>query len=157
MKRCLTKSASMLMLAAAGCAGRAKPTSDATAVPGRYEFTVNLTGYQGVGHIQVLSDTIVVERSNQLCVPIQGPADFSTIRYTCSGFGDYDAVTLMLDRRNPVRLSRWSASRRAQAQRRVCSQYTTTSQGERVCLSFVMEAYETTERTDGALQVKLVK
>jgi hypothetical protein len=159
MNRRLTSSACLFMLSVAGCAGRAgraKATPEAAAVPGRYEFTVNLAGYQAVGHFLVLSDTIIVERSNQLCTPLQGPADFSMIRYSCSGFGDYDTVMLMLDRRNPVRLSKWSASRRVQAQRRVCAQYTTNSQGERVCGGFTMEAYEATERTDGPLRVKPV-
>ncbi|MEP7347389.1 MAG: hypothetical protein ABI877_19110, partial [Gemmatimonadaceae bacterium] len=59
-------------------------------------------------------------------------------------------------RRKPVQLSKWSASRRVQAQRRVCSQYTTNSLGERVCAGYSMEAYEATERSDGVLRVKPV-
>lgn len=142
-------------LASCASGGSAPSTSAVAAVTaeGLYEYTANLPGHQVRGTMRVLGDTIIVMPANEYCRPVIGPADPLVLRYTCTGGGTYEQLNLAIDRRNPMQLSRWTATYRVQARREVCAQYEIRA-GRQVCVSTRTETYETTQSRSGTLQVR---
>ena len=142
-----------------GCAGSGAPrvegASASLAEEGLYEYTANLPGQPVRGTFRVQGDTIIVNPATDYCRPVVGPANAMAIQYTCTGAGSFEQLYLRLDRRNPVQLSRWTATYRVQRRREVCERYEVRA-GRQVCVQTKTETYETTEPRSGTLQVRRV-
>ena len=153
----------VLMPLLAACGGSApkpetaaaKSETEATnaSIEGRYEFTVNLPTQQVRGTLRITADTILVDPVSDYCRVAMGPPDPLYIRYTCQGTGTYELLTLTIDRRNPMQLSKWGATFRVSRRREVCVQYVMRD-GRQVCAQMQTETYETTESRSGTLQVR---
>lgn len=143
------------LLAACGGSATTKPETAApsASIEGRYEYTVMLPTQQVRGTLHVTADTIVVDPVSDYCRVAIGPPDPLYIKYTCQGTGTYEQLTLTLDRRNPMQLSRWGATFRVTRRREVCVQYAMRD-GRQVCVLTQSETYETTESRSGILQVR---
>lgn len=147
----------MPLLAACGGSAAAKPETAAPSgsIEGRYEYMANLPTQQVRGTLRVTADTITVDPISDYCRVAMSPPDALYIKYTCQGTGTYEQITLTIDRRNPVQLSRWAATFRVTRRREVCAQYAMRD-GRQVCVQMTTEAYETTESRSGTLQVRRV-
>lgn len=154
----------MRWIAAMGCAGlvacassrnEAETTPASGPVEGTYSYVANLPGQQVRGTLRILGDTVLVEPVADYCRPTVGSPDPLRIRYTCNGPGSFEQLFLLIDRRSPVQLSKWSATFRVQRRREVCVQYAIRD-GRQVCVQTTTETYETTESRSGTLQVRRV-
>ena len=147
--------AALAVLLACGGSAVSRPE---TAAPsgsreGTYEYLANLPSQQVRGTLRVTSDTMVVDPVSDYCRPVIGPPDPLYIKYTCQGTGTFEQLTLTIDRRNPMQLSKWGATFRVTRRREVCTQYATRD-GRQVCVQTTTETYETTESRSGNLQVR---
>ncbi len=137
------------------CASGGAPASrgPSTPIEGTYEYVANIPGGQQVrGVMRFLGDTVLVEPVTEYCRPALGAPSLQVIRYTCNGSGTFEQLQLSIDRRNPVQLSRWSATFRVQKRREVCVRYEVRA-GRQVCVETTTETYETSESRGGTLQL----
>jgi hypothetical protein len=141
------------VLACASASGSRESSAPAGPIEGTYEYTANLPGAQVRGTMRVVRDTVLVDPMADYCRPAVGVPDQLAIRYTCNGPGTYEQIQLRIDRRNPVQLSKWSATFRVQRRREVCTLYAVRD-GRQVCVQTQTETYETTESRSGTLQVR---
>jgi hypothetical protein len=154
------------VLAACASSGRTTETSTATAVAatatssgpveGTYDYIANLPGQQVRGQMRVLADTVIIDPMSDYCRPVVVPPDQLAYRYTCNGPGNVESLQFRIDRRNPERLSTWTAAYRVQKRREVCTQYAVRD-GRQVCVQTSTEVYETTENRSGTLLVRRVR
>lgn len=142
-----------VLLACGGSGTRPESAAPRGAIDGTYDFVANLPNQQIRGAFSVVGDTVLVNQTSEYCRPVIGPPDPHYIRYTCQGTGTYEQLTLRIDRRNPIHLSRWGATFRVTRRREICVLYGTRD-GQRICLQMQTEAYETTESQSGTLQVR---
>lgn len=147
-----------LPLLACGGSGAATPRTAAPGGPveGTYEYMANLPTLQVRGTLRVVGDTVLVDPVSDYCRPLIAPPDPLYIKYTCQGTGPYEQLTLTIDRRNPLQLSKWDATFRVQRRREVCVQYAVRD-GRQVCVQRQTETYEATESRSGTLQVRRVQ
>ena len=146
--------ATLLVFVACGGSGSSPETAAPRGpIEGTYEYVANLPSQQVRGTLQMVGDTVLVSPMSDYCRPLMAPPDPLSIKYTCQGAGSYEQIQLTIDRRNPVQLSKWSATFRVQRRRDVCVQYATRD-GRQVCVQTTTETYETTERRSGNLQVR---
>lgn len=147
----------LLTLALLACGGSraATPRTAAPSGPieGTYDYMANLPSLQVRGTLRVTGDTVLVDPVSDYCRPMMGPPDPLYIKYTCQGTGPYEQLTLTIDRRNPLQLSKWSATFRVQRRREVCVRYAVRD-GRQVCVETQTETYEATESRSGNLQVR---
>lgn len=143
-------------LALAACGGRASQSPFLEAAPsapsGAYEYVANLPGHRVEGMIAIVRDTIILEARDGRCKPLMGAASLHSITYECLSVGRYDVVLFLLDRRNAVQRSRWTAIERVVRKRQVCAEYAMRS-GRRVCVRYTEETYEDSLRHTGTLQL----
>jgi hypothetical protein len=140
----------MLIGMAEGCSSRQAPAVS-TAVPtGVYEYATQSNELRGT--ITIRSDTMLIDPDVGYCEPARQP-DFESVGYRCTG-QKYEPVQIWLDRRNPLRLSRWSGRVTVQRQRQVCAQEGRNQQGQRVCLRYSTETYETVSTVRGHLVLR---
>jgi len=150
-------------LAACASSTRTTETSTTTAVSattrvpieGVYDYTANLPGQQVRGKLRIFGDTVTVEPMTDYCRPTIRAPDPLAFHYSCNGPGSFEGVQLRIDRRNPVQLSKWSASRRVRKTRQICIRYETRA-GGRVCVETQLESYDSDESQSGTLQVRRV-
>ncbi len=142
------------MVAACASSGSAPSTAAAPAIPaeGSYEYLVALPTTQVRGRLEILPDTAIVIPQSDYCRPLAAGASLH-VTYTCQGTGPFETLTLRIDRRNPLQLSKWSASFKVQKRRDVCRRYEVRS-GRQVCAEMATETYEATESRSGNLQVR---
>ena len=124
-------------------------------VEGVYDYLANLPGQQVRGRMRVIGDTITVEPVADYCRPTVRAPDPLAIHYSCNGPGSFESIQLRFDRRNPVQLSKWSATYRVRRTREVCVRYETRG-GQQVCVQTKQESYETDESRSGTLTVRRV-
>ena len=142
-----------LLLACGGSSARPETAAPNGPVEGTYEFVANLPNQQVRGTLNIVGDTVTVDPVSDHCRPVIAPPDPLFIKYACQGTGSYEELTLSIDRRKPVQLSRWAATYRVTRQRQICIQYDTRN-GQRVCVQTQTETYEATETKTGNLQVR---
>jgi hypothetical protein len=142
----------ILGTAGAGCSARPAPAAPVEPPIGEYEFEAQSNELRGT--IRILRDTMLIETFAGYCEPNRQP-DFQFIGYRCTG-QKYDAVQLRLDRRNPLRASRWSGRVTVQRQRQVCAQEGRNQQGQRVCVRYTTETYEVITPVGGVLNIRPV-
>ena len=144
-----------VLVACGGGSAASRPETAAPNAPreGTYEYMANLPSQQVRGTLRVTSDTIVVDPVSDYCRVVMGPPDPLYIKYTCQGAGTFEQLTLTIDRRNPMQLSKWGATFRVTRRREVCTQYATRD-GRQVCVQTTTETYETTESRSGNLQIR---
>jgi hypothetical protein len=134
----------------AACSSRQTPAPTADPPTGVYEFSAQSTDLRG--SITIRRDTMLVEPDAGYCEPSRQP-DFESVSYRCTG-QKYESVQIRLDRRNPLRSSRWSGRVTVQRQRQVCAQEGRNQQGQRVCLRYTTETYETVSTVGGYLVLR---
>ena len=142
-----------VFLACGGSGARTETATPRGPIEGTYEYVANLPNQQVRGTLSVTGDTVLVNPISEYCRPVIGPPDPLYIKYTCQGTGTYEQLTLTIDRRNPVQLSKWAATFRVTRRRDVCVQYGTRD-GQRVCLQTQTETYEANETKSGNLQIR---
>jgi hypothetical protein len=153
VKRLYALLAPAMMACASSGGTTASPATPASPpAEGTYEYLANLPNAQVRGTLQVLGDTALVSPVSDYCRP-EPTRDPLYIRYTCQGTGAFESLFLRIDRRNPVQLSKWSATFRVQKRRDVCRRYEVRA-GRQVCVETATETYETTESRSGNLQVR---
>ena len=153
----------MAILSACASSSSTTQTSTTTAVAatstgpveGVYDYVANLPGQSVRGKLRVIGDTVTVEPMADYCRPTVRTPDPLAIHYSCNGPGSFESIQLRIDRRNPVQLSKWSATYRVQRQREVCVRYETRG-GQQVCVQTQRESYETQESRSGTLQVRRI-
>ena len=153
-------------VALAACANSSSTTQTSTTtsvsavtsgpVEGVYDYTANLPGQTVRGKLRIIGDTITVDPMTDYCRPTVRSPDPLAFHYSCNGPGSFESIELRIDRRNPVQLSKWSATYRVQRQREVCMRYETQA-GRQVCVQTKQETYETDESRSGTLQVRRVQ
>lgn len=144
-----------LLVACASSGSTPTPTpavAPSTPAEGAYEYLVTLPTTQVRGRLEILPDTAIVIPTSDYCRPLAAGAALY-VTYTCQGTGAFETLTLRIDRRSPVQLSKWGASFRVQKKREVCKRYEVQA-GRQVCVEKEIETYETTESRSGNLQVR---
>jgi hypothetical protein len=142
-----------VFLACGGSGARPETAAPGGPVEGTYEYVANLPGQEVRGMLQVVGDTILLNPVSEYCRLVMGPPDPLYIKYTCQGTGSYEQIQLTIDRRNPVQLSKWSATFRVQRRREVCVQYAVRD-GRQICVQTTTETYEATETRSGNLSLR---
>ncbi len=143
----------LVLLCACASGGATTTRGPSTPIDGTYDYVANIPGGQQVrGVMRFMGDTVLVEPVSEYCRPSLGATSQQAIRYECNGIGTFEQLQLWIDRRNPVQLSRWSATFRVQKRREVCVRYEVRA-GRQVCVETSTETYETSESQGGRLQL----
>jgi hypothetical protein len=100
---------------------------------GSYDYVAHVAGGSFAGTFRVVEDTILVEASDGACWYDKSVNLPLTMQFKCEGVSDVQDFALVLDRRNPVRASRWSGTTIRTVQRTVCDRYETDAAGRRRC------------------------
>jgi hypothetical protein len=121
---------------------------------GSFEYVANVPGTTIRGTLFVREDTIVIDIQNGRCRPNPGdPAKVSrTIVYDCSTASPAAAVRFSLDRDQPTRLSRVSATVQVARRRSVCGEWASTQSGGKYCVRYITETYFESETRRGSLR-----
>jgi hypothetical protein len=133
-----------------GCSSRQTTPESAARPMGVFEYVAQSNDLRGT--ITIRSDTMLIDPDVGYCEPARQP-NFEAVQYRCTGH-KYEPVHIWLDRRNPLRSSRWSGRVTVQRQRQVCVQEGRNQQGQRVCLRYGTESYETVSTVGGHLVLR---
>jgi hypothetical protein len=149
-----------LLAACATSGATSEPAFTTAAAPaarieGTYHYLANLPGQQIRGKMRIYGDTITVEPMADYCRPTVRASDPLAFHYSCNGAGSFESIQLVIDRRNPVQLSKWSANYRVRKTRSVCIRYEVRA-GENVCVRSQQETYDSNESKSGTLQIRRV-
>ena len=132
-----------LMLFVAACS--APKREEDFAIPmgelGRFNFLVETReGTRVTGLIDVALDTIVARSESAPCSRATQQPDRNHLVYECAAPGTA-GIRLSLDRRHPVRSSKWSYFTPVMKTRDVCTAFRTWEDGRRTCTRSTPEQY----------------
>ena len=132
-------------VAATACAGPA--TRAATGIApgsdpyGRYPFSAEVaTGQRLTGTIDIGPDTVIARPTGVECRVSPGQPSSDQLAYDCVLPGT-NGVSLVIDRRSPLRRSQWVQSTQVSRKRDVCTQWRTWENGTRTCEKSTPEEY----------------
>ena len=133
-----------LMLVVAACAAPKRQEED-LAIPieelGRFNFLVETReGTRVTGLIDVALDTIVARSESAPCSRATSQPDRNQLVYECAAPGT-SGIRLSLDRRHPVRNSKWAYFTAVTKSRDVCTAFRTWEDGRRTCTRSTPEQY----------------
>lgn len=108
---------------------------------GRFNFLVETReGTRVTGLIDVALDTIVARSESAPCSRATAQPDRNQLIYECAAPGT-TGIRLSLDRRHPVRNSKWAYFTTVTKTRDVCTAYRTWENGSRTCTRSTPEQY----------------
>ena len=118
---------------------------------GMYDFVATVPGQAVRGTLQITADTVFFSpldgcNSNIRSEPIGRTSNAGVFRYSCN------SAVLAIDRRNPERSSRWSATVNVARLRKVCAERAVRD-GREVCIRTTIERYDVPESRSGSIQV----
>jgi hypothetical protein len=146
----------IICLAVAGCAQKGA-TADVTPAPdaaGRYAFTAEIaTGQRLAGTIDVAPDTVIVRPAGVECKVASRQQSTDQLAYDCVVPGT-NGVSLVIDRRSPLRRSTWVQSTQVAKKRDVCTQFRTWENGTRTCEVSTPEEYFEVVKKQGPLVIQ---
>ena len=134
---------------------KSSPAPDPASTLGTYDYFINGPRREVRGVIRVQPDTVIVLPQEGYCRPSFSLKSFETVQFDCDGIDDFETFKLYIDRRRPAQMSKWMATSIVQRERTVCTQYTTTSQGQRVCAQYGKEYYDEVVHHSGAVRTRL--
>ena len=129
----------VLALTASACTHAVRPAERLNRSDETYEFNERVAGSNRTlrGTVHVMGDTAIVDAETGLCVyDVEASTGRNSMTYRC---GD---VTFTVDRTNPDLRVLYSFYDVVVESKKVCVQYTTSSQGQQVCARIAMESVE---------------
>ena len=135
----------VLALALVAC-GTPRRQDDLVSIPvpieelGRFKFVIEARETRVTGWIDVALDTIVARGESAPCSRSADQPDRSRLVYECAAPG-ISGVRLSLDRRHPVRSSKWSYFTPVLKTRDVCTAFRTWENGTQTCTRSTPEQY----------------
>jgi hypothetical protein len=142
----------------AACAGPA--TRAATGISpgadpyGRYPFTAEIaSGQRLTGTIDIGPDTLIARPAGLECRVSPGQPGSGQLAYDCDLPGT-SGVSLVIDRRSPLRRSQWVQSTQVSKKREICTQWRTWENGARTCEMSTPEEYFELVKKQGPLVVQ---
>lgn len=148
----------LFTLLAGACATPPRQQDDLTLpIPieelGRFNFLVETRETRVTGLIDVALDTMVARSESAPCTRATVQPDRNQLVYECPAPGTA-GVKLSLDRRHPVRNSKWSYFASVLKTRDVCTAFRTWENGTRTCTRSTPEQYVEQVLRSGELVVK---
>jgi hypothetical protein len=145
--------ASLISLSAGCSARRVVDDSLQPTDFGRFTFVAVLAGGQRLtGTIDVAPDTIIARTATVMCHVSPSQASAALLAYECEVPG-VSGLSLLIDRRNPVRKSTWTAMTQVTKTRNICTEYRTWENGTRTCERSMPQEYFERVRTQGPIVV----
>ena len=121
---------------------------------GRYPFTAEVaTGQRLTGTIDIGPDTVVARPTGVECRVSPGQPSSDQLAYDCVLPGT-NGVSLVIDRRSPLRRSQWVQSTQVTKKRDVCTQWRTWENGTRTCERSTPEEYFELVKRQGPIVVQ---
>jgi len=147
-----------ILASTAACSGAA--TRAATGITpgsdpyGRYPFTAEIaTGQHLTGTIDIGPDTVIARPNGVECRVAPGQPSSDQLAYDCVLSGT-NGVSLVIDRRSPLRRSQWVQSTQVSKKRDICTQWRTWENGSRTCEMSKPEEYFELVKRQGPLVVQ---
>jgi len=131
----------MLVVAACAAPSRQEDLDVPIEELGRFKFLVETReGTRVTGLIDVALDTLVARSESAPCSRATEQPNRNQLVYECAAPGT-SGIRLSLDRRHPIRNSKWAYFTPVMKTRDVCTAYRTWEDGRRTCTRSTPEQY----------------